>query len=40
MRLAKQTDIKRTIIVQGGPGTGKSVISMNALGGLLKKVEY
>ena len=36
MSLAKQTDIKRTIIVEGGPGTGKSVISMNALGGLLR----
>ncbi len=36
MSLAKQTDVKRTIIVQGGPGTGKSVISMNALGELLK----
>lgn len=28
---------KKTLIVKGGPGTGKSVISMNALGGLLKK---
>ncbi|MCM3134077.1 DUF2075 domain-containing protein [Paenibacillus polysaccharolyticus] len=36
MSLAKQTDVKRTIIVEGGPGTGKSVISMNALGGLLR----
>ncbi|BDU74168.1 DUF2075 domain-containing protein [Mesoterricola silvestris] len=27
---------KRTIIVQGGPGTGKSVISMNAFGHLLR----
>lgn len=36
MCLVKQTNIKRTIIVEGGPGTGKSVISMNALGGLIR----
>ncbi|WP_372008630.1 DUF2075 domain-containing protein [Paenibacillus chitinolyticus] len=36
MSLAKETETKKTIIIQGGPGTGKSVISMNALGGLLK----
>ncbi|GIO88209.1 ATPase AAA [Paenibacillus faecis] len=35
--LAKDTDRKKTIIIKGGPGTGKSVISMNALGGLLKQ---
>jgi len=34
---AKDVTKKKTIIVKGGPGTGKSVISMNALGGLLKK---
>ncbi|MBD2871888.1 DUF2075 domain-containing protein [Paenibacillus arenilitoris] len=34
--LAKKQDRKRTIIIKGGPGTGKSVISMNALGGLLR----
>jgi DUF2075 family protein len=34
--LAKKQDTKRTIIIQGGPGTGKSVISMNSLGELLK----
>ncbi|BBH22493.1 ATPase AAA [Paenibacillus baekrokdamisoli] len=34
--LAKKQDKKRTIIIRGGPGTGKSVISMNALGGLLR----
>ncbi|WP_106769652.1 DUF2075 domain-containing protein [Paenibacillus faecalis] len=34
--IAKNIDKKKTIIVKGGPGTGKSVISMNALGGLLK----
>lgn len=28
---------KSVVIVSGGPGTGKSVISMNLLGGLLKK---
>ena len=28
---------KRTIIIEGGPGTGKSVISFNLLGKLLKK---
>ncbi|WP_025689898.1 DUF2075 domain-containing protein [Paenibacillus zanthoxyli] len=36
MSLAKDTSRKRTILIKGGPGTGKSVISMNALGGLLK----
>ncbi|MBB6734052.1 DUF2075 domain-containing protein [Cohnella zeiphila] len=37
--LSEANDItkKKTIIVKGGPGTGKSVISMNALGGLLRK---
>ncbi|WP_308530884.1 hypothetical protein [uncultured Paenibacillus sp.] len=34
--LAKDPSRKKTIIIKGGPGTGKSVISMNALGGLLK----
>lgn len=34
--LAKDTGSKKTIIINGGPGTGKSAISMNALGGLLK----
>lgn len=34
--LAKMQKVKRTIIVRGGPGTGKSVISMNALGSLIK----
>lgn len=34
--LAKKQDAKRTIIIQGGPGTGKSVISMNAFGQLLR----
>ncbi|MBB6635698.1 DUF2075 domain-containing protein [Cohnella thailandensis] len=37
MSEAKDISKKKTIIVKGGPGTGKSVISMNALGGLLKK---
>ncbi len=37
MRYAAQGDRRRTIIVKGGPGTGKSVISMNALGGLLSE---
>jgi Uncharacterized conserved protein len=37
MSEAKDVSKKKTIIVKGGPGTGKSVISMNALGGLLKK---
>lgn len=32
----KQTE-KHTIIVKGGPGTGKSVLSVNALAALLKK---
>lgn len=35
--LAKDTSQKKTVIINGGPGTGKSVISMNALGGLLKQ---
>ncbi|MGG4144276.1 DUF2075 domain-containing protein [Paenibacillus algorifonticola] len=34
--LAKKQDKKRTIVIKGGPGTGKSVISMNSLGGLLR----
>jgi len=37
MSAAKDTTKKKTIIVKGGPGTGKSVISINALGGLLKR---
>jgi hypothetical protein len=37
MSAAKDISKKKTIIVKGGPGTGKSVISMNALGGLLKR---
>ncbi|MCM3749232.1 DUF2075 domain-containing protein [Paenibacillus pasadenensis] len=37
MSYAKKQDHKVTVIVKGGPGTGKSVISMNALGGLLKE---
>ena len=37
IREAKEITNKKTLIVKGGPGTGKSVISMNALGGLLKK---
>lgn len=32
----KKGSKKRTIIVKGGPGTGKSVISMNAFGHLLR----
>lgn len=28
---------KRVLIIKGGPGTGKSVLALNALGGLLKK---
>ncbi|MEK3865186.1 DUF2075 domain-containing protein [Paenibacillus sp. FSL H7-0716] len=36
MSLAKDTSKKRTILIKGGPGTGKSVISMNAFGALLK----
>ncbi|WP_206109337.1 DUF2075 domain-containing protein [Paenibacillus sp. HB172176] len=37
LTLAKKQDKKQAIIVKGGPGTGKSVISMNALGGLLRE---
>lgn len=33
---AKEAKCRTTIIVKGGPGTGKSVISMNAFGELLK----
>ena len=33
---ARETKDRTTIIVKGGPGTGKSVISMNAFGELLK----
>ena len=37
MSLARKQDKKRTLIIKGGPGTGKSVLSMNALGGLLRE---
>lgn len=36
MSAARDITKKKTVIVKGGPGTGKSVISMNVLGGLLK----
>lgn len=35
--IAKTSQTKSVIIIKGGPGTGKSVISMNLLGGLLKE---
>jgi len=34
--VAKDTETKSVVIVRGGPGTGKSVISVNLLGQLLK----
>ena len=34
--IAKDTDTKSVVIIKGGPGTGKSVISVNLLGQLLK----
>lgn len=34
--IARQTKTKSVVIVKGGPGTGKSVISVNLLGQLLK----
>ena len=34
--VAKDTETKSVVIVKGGPGTGKSVISVNLLGQLLK----
>ena len=34
--LASSTDEKTVLVVKGGPGTGKSVISVNLLGGLLQ----
>ena len=37
IEFAEKRDRKRTIIVKGGPGTGKSVISLNALVVLLDK---
>lgn len=33
---AEKTKEKAVVIIQGGPGTGKSVVSVNLLGGLLK----
>lgn len=36
LSLAGKTDKKRTIIVKGGPGTGKSVISINVMGRLVQ----
>ena len=38
--LCMQDDRKRTIIVQGGPGTGKSVIAINLLAELTKRGQY
>lgn len=35
--IAKNSQVKTIVIIKGGPGTGKSVISMNLLGGLLKQ---
>ena len=37
MSTAKKRDKKRTIIVVGGPGTGKSVVSINAFGKLIQE---
>lgn len=37
LSIAKDTDNKQTIIVKGGPGTGKSVVSLNAFGQLLQQ---
>jgi len=34
--VAKNTKEKSVVVIKGGPGTGKSVISINLLGGLLK----
>jgi DUF2075 family protein len=34
--IAKDTNTKSVVIIKGGPGTGKSVISVNLLGQLLK----
>lgn len=34
--IAKDTSVKSVVIIKGGPGTGKSVISVNLLGQLLK----
>jgi DUF2075 family protein len=38
-KLALDAKTKTTIIINGGPGTGKSVVSMSLLGGLLKKAK-
>lgn len=35
--IAKKATEKSVVIISGGPGTGKSVISVNLLGGLLKE---
>lgn len=35
--VATKAKEKSVVIINGGPGTGKSVVSMNLLGGLLKK---
>lgn len=37
LSVAKKNDRKRTIIVKGGPGTGKSVVSINAFGQLIQR---
>ncbi len=36
LNIAKMQEEKQVVIIKGGPGTGKSVISVNLLGGLLK----
>jgi hypothetical protein len=37
LELARSADEKTVLIVKGGPGTGKSVVSVNLLGGLLQE---
>jgi len=36
LRLSKDAGVKRTVIVKGGPGTGKSVVSLNVFGQLVQ----
>jgi hypothetical protein len=36
LHIARRAKEKSVVIIKGGPGTGKSVISMNLIGGLLK----
>lgn len=37
VRKSKKDNVRRTIIIKGAPGTGKSIVAINALGKILKE---